>query len=285
MESIELLEIIQKGENSYVQFKRRIKDAHSISQEMSAFANYKGGTIIIGVEDKTGELNGLTFAEIEKNNNTLANAASDNVKPSLFIHTEQVTINNQTLIIAKIPEGINKPYKDKKGAIWLKNGSDKRRVTSNEELARLLQDNKNIYADEQIIPNTSLSDLDINKFDDYLKNRYNKNSSDFNVDIKQLAVNTNLIKENKITLTALLLFGKFPQKYRPLFTIQCVAFSGNSLNTTKFKDKEQQMVGDLKTIFEKSRSFIERNLHKIQVKKVLTAMQKLRFHMRFSKSY
>ncbi len=265
METLELLEIIQNGENSYVQFKRRVKDAHSISQEISAFANFKGGTLIIGVEDKTGELNGLSFTEIEKNNNTLANAASDNVKPSLFIQTEQITIKDDTLIVVKIPEGINKPYKDKKGAIWLKNGSDKRRVTSNEELARLLQSSKNIYADEQTIPDTSLADLDVNKFDKYLKNRYNKNIDDFEIDIKQLASNTNLIKANKLTLTALLLFGKQPQKHRPLFTIQCVAFTGNSINSTQFKDKEQQIDGDLKTIFEKSMSFIKRNLHKIQV--------------------
>jgi len=59
-----------------------------------------------------------------------------------------------------------------------------------------------------------------------------KNIDDFKIDIKQLASNTNLIKANKLTLTALLLFGKQPQKHRPLFTIQCVAFSGNSINST-----------------------------------------------------
>ncbi len=177
METLEILELIQKGESSKVQFKERIKDAHSISQEMVAFANLKGGKIIIGVNDKTGELNGLSFSEIQKYNNILSDASSNNVKPSIFIETEQVVINNQTLIIISVNEGTNKPYKDKEGIIWIKNGSDKRKVTSNEELARLLQESKSIFADEQIINNTSFADLDLNKFEIYLKKRHNKELS------------------------------------------------------------------------------------------------------------
>jgi len=30
-----------------------------------------------------------------------------------------------------VSEGLSKPYKDKNGAIWIKNGSYKRRVTAN----------------------------------------------------------------------------------------------------------------------------------------------------------
>ncbi len=289
MESLELLEIIQKGENSYVQFKRRVKDAHSISQEMSAFANYKGGTIIIGVEDKTGELNGLTFAEINENNKTLSNAASDNVKPSLFIHTEQVTINNHTLIVAKIPEGINKPYKDKKGAIWLKNGSDKRRVTSNEELARLLQDSKNIYADEQIIINSSINDIDYhnvkyfilqsnrNDFEDIINKieteitpySLKKHELDnflerikFNQPIVKLLNNLRILANNEFTLAGLLLFSDKTQYYRPMFTIDCVTFPENTTSVNTYSDTEN-LTGNYYDIFEATMNFVKRNLKKI----------------------
>jgi len=46
---------------------------------MVAFSNSKGGFIIIGVNDKTGELNGLSFKEIQVTNQVLVNAASQNV--------------------------------------------------------------------------------------------------------------------------------------------------------------------------------------------------------------
>lgn len=265
METLEILELIQKGESSQVQFKERLKDAHSISQEMVAFANLKGGTVIIGVDDKTGELNGLSFIEIQKHNEILVNAASNNIKPSLFIETEQIIINDHTIIVLNVNKGTDKPYKDKNGIIWMKNGSDKRRVTSNEELARLLQSSKSIYADEQVVPNTSFSDFDIDKFEQYVKLRYKKSISEMPSDIKQLAKNINLYKDTNLTLTGLLLFGKNPQKYRPMFSLQCASFSENNVGSTNFEDKEPPIQGNLKMIFDTAISFIKRNLHKKQV--------------------
>ena len=71
MEAIELLDIIAKGESSTVQFKERVikgkpGDAYDLAIEMVAFSNSQGGLLIIGVNDKTGALNGLSFDEINK---------------------------------------------------------------------------------------------------------------------------------------------------------------------------------------------------------------------------
>lgn len=267
METLEILKLIQRGESSKVQFKERIKDAHSISQEMVAFANLKGGTLLIGVDDKTGGLNGLSFTEIQKHNEILVNAASNNTKPSLFIETEQAVVDNQIIIIVNVPEGNNKPYKDKNGIIWIKNGSDKRRVTSNQELVRLLQSSRSIFADEQIVPNTTFADFNVDKFELYVQKRYKKTIQELETDIRQLAGNINLYKGKELTLTGLLLFGKNPQKYRPMFSIQCVAFSNNNVGSVNFEDKEPPVQGDLKTIFDTGIAFVERNIRKIQTEK------------------
>jgi ATP-dependent DNA helicase RecG len=64
MEALELLEIISNGETTKVQFKSDVNNVISISQEMVAFANTKGGQIIIGVDDKTGNILGLSFQDI-----------------------------------------------------------------------------------------------------------------------------------------------------------------------------------------------------------------------------
>ncbi len=104
MEPIELLNILEKGESSTVQFKERVikgkknkSDAYDIAIEMVAFSNSQGGLIVIGVNDKTGALNGLSYNEIHFTNELLANAASDNVKSPIIIFTEQVTVNEHTL--------------------------------------------------------------------------------------------------------------------------------------------------------------------------------------------
>ena len=52
------------------------------------------------------------------------------------------------LLFLQSPKGIDKPYFDKNGVIWLKSGADKRRVNSKEELRRLFQSVDLFHADE-----------------------------------------------------------------------------------------------------------------------------------------
>ena len=174
MDALELLDLIQKGESSVVQFKIRINDAYKIGTEMVAFSNTKGGLIIIGIDDKTGDIQGLSFEEIAKTNQLLANAASDNVKPQIFIETETLEVDNNNIVIAKIFEGQSKPHTDNKGIIWLKNGSDKRKVVAREEMARLLQDSGNLFADETIVNGRTVNDIDEELFQEFILKKTKK---------------------------------------------------------------------------------------------------------------
>ena len=92
MNESELLDLIRMGESSQVQFKVRVTSANAIGAEMVALANTKGGRIIIGVDDKTATINGLSFAELQTTNALLANAASNNFKAPVYIYTETVKV-------------------------------------------------------------------------------------------------------------------------------------------------------------------------------------------------
>ena len=174
MEALELLDLIQLGESSITQFKERLPHQDSLAQEMVAFSNTEGGRIIIGVNDKTADLNGLSFQEIQATNLQLVNVASQLVFPPIFIKTETVSVNGQQLIVVDVKEGVSKPYKDRNGSIFKKNGSDKRKVTSNDEIARLLQSGKLMYADETQVHGTSLADIDLDIFKTFILNKYGK---------------------------------------------------------------------------------------------------------------
>ena len=265
MEPLELLELIQKGESSTVQFKERLPHTDSIAQEMVAFSNSSGGLIIIGVNDKTGAINGLNFEEIQTTNNLLVNVASQNVFPPIVISTETVNVSGSSLIIVKIREGISKPYKDRLGTIYIKNGSDKRRVTSNDEISRLLQSSKLMIADEMIVSETSILDIDVEFFKKFIQKKYNKEFEDLGIELKQSLQNLNLLKQNNLTLAGLLCFSSNRHKFKPLFTIQCVAVNSTTITGDKFDDYEQPFEGNLKEVFDKAISFINRNLKKIQI--------------------
>jgi predicted HTH transcriptional regulator len=160
MDALELLDLIQMGESSKVQFKLRVNNASSVGAEMVAFCNTKGGLLIIGVEDKTGEINGLSFEELQSTNELLANSASNNVKAPIYIYTETVKIEEENLIVAHIAEGTRKPHMDNNGIIWVKNGSDKRKVIAKEGIAGLLQSSGNLFADETLVNGTMVNDID-----------------------------------------------------------------------------------------------------------------------------
>ncbi len=263
MDALELLDLIQKGESSKVQFKERIHDAYKIGTEMVAFANTKGGKIIVGIHDKTGDIKGLNYNEIQQTNELLSNAASDNVKSPLYIFTEIITVGKDKVVVADIPEGTSKPHTDNKGIIWVKNASDKRRVTSREEIARLLQSSGNLYADEILINNSSINDLDKEAFLQYFVQNWGDTPENLGIGLDEALQNTSVMKNNQLTVGGLLFFGKNIQKFRAAFHVKAVSFFGNNIENTEYRDSED-IKGTIPEIFKKTMSFLLRNLRKTQ---------------------
>lgn len=134
-----LLNQIAVGEDSGRLFKRDTHNAESLAAEMAAFANSEGGVIYLGVND-AGQAVGLAQADVVRLNQLIGYAASQLVRSPLAVRTENVLLANGRVVIAlTVPKGLDKPYFDKNGVIWLKAGAVKRRVNSKEELRRLFQ--------------------------------------------------------------------------------------------------------------------------------------------------
>lgn len=270
MDALELLDLIQKGESSTVQFKVRIdkkdkkKSAYDLGTEMVAFANTKGGLLIIGIVDETGEINGLSYDELQATNQLLANVSTNNVKPAINIFTETVEVGDEKVVVAQVPEGISKPHTDNKGIIWVKNGSDKRTVTSREEMARLLQSSGNMFADETLVNGTTINDINDDFFKEFIGKKHGKSIDELGQSVSELLSNMGMLRNGNLSLGGLLLFGKNPQQYRPTFTIQCVSIVGNDISSKDYRDKEDPFTGNLQELYEKTLSFITRNLKKIQ---------------------
>ena len=266
MTSDELKEIIAGGETSTVQFKQQLDSMDGIAAEIIAMSNAKGGNIVFGVEDKTGKVVGLDYAQLQDIGNRLATIASDMVKPQVFITTEVVsmTVGDEVrrVLVATISEGTAKPYKDKSGVIWVKQGGDKRRLTDNSEQIRLFQQSGLLFVDEMVVPETSISDIDKDKVQEYLQ-KINEDNLDLDVDKEQIYRNIGIVKDNRLTLAGLLFFGKHPQRYRPAFCIKAVAFYGNDIADTQYRDSID-ITGTIPKMFEEGMRFFNMNLFHTQ---------------------
>lgn len=259
MDELRILELIKKGENSRVQFKERLENQEAIASELIAFANTKGGTLLFGIEDKTGRVVGLSYAQIQEYGCKIGNIANELVKPQVFIFTETVEIEGKNILVVEVDEGISKPYKDKNGAIWVKQGGDKRRLTDNAEQIRLFQQSGLLYIDELKVPYTSVEDVCEEKVKKYLE----AVSDEEEQITPTLLKNINVLRDEQLTLAGLLFFGKQPQHYRPALCIKAVSFFGNDLAGTAYRDSED-IEGTVPEMFQKAMSFFTRNLHHVQ---------------------
>ncbi len=172
MDEASLKKLVRGGETSRTLFKENLSNPLSAAQELVACANTDGGQLLIGINDKTGEISGLSFHDIQRISSLLANAASEGVKPPITIKTETLEVEGKTVLIATVPNGMHKPYKDKDGLIFVKNGPDKRKVTSNEELAQLLQASGELYAEEMLLPFSIEEELDFREFRAFVEEKY-----------------------------------------------------------------------------------------------------------------
>ncbi|WGZ93085.1 MAG: putative DNA binding domain-containing protein [Candidatus Thiothrix putei] len=254
---------IALGEDSRRQFKQDINNTDALAAEMAAFANTDGGVIFLGVADD-GTLPGLTLADVARLNQMISNAASQHIRSPLAVQTENIALGDGRLLIAlTTPKGLDKPYFDRNGVIWLKSGADKRRVNSKEELRRLFQSVDLLHADE--VPcRVGIEAIDSRSLADFLQATYGLDIPEKGADLLRLLQNMNLATgEGFLNLAGVLLFGKHPEWVKPAFIVKAVAFPGNVIESSSYVDSED-IGGRLRDVFDDTLRFIMRNLHKRQ---------------------
>lgn len=263
MDESTLIEQIAGGEDSTRQFKADIRNAESLASEMAAFANSEGGTLYIGVADD-GSIPGISRAAVSRVNQLISNAASQLVRSPLIVHTENAVLENgNVVIVLTVPKGIDKPYFDKNGVIWLKTGSDKRRVNSKEELRRLFQISNQFHADE-LPTKAGIDKLDKLRFRDFLQEKYKQEYPDSAEEMTRLLQNMNLAADNgTLNLAGVLMFAEHPEWIVPQFVVKAIRYPGNEIHANAYVDTED-FSGPLRKIFDNAHSFIMRNLHKVQ---------------------
>ncbi len=288
MTSEDILKLRDTAEQTQVQFKERVTrdNRYDVGCEMVAFSNSRGGKIIVGIDDKTGRINPLSFQEVQETTSTLGSLADDIVVPGILIDIENVAMEGGVIVVATIKQGQSKPYRDNKGIIWVKQGADKRKVFDNSELIAMLIENGQVHPDSTPVKGTGIEDLDENTIKDYLIRRFRNDfeRQELTLDDLQhqspmviasligqtpegLLKNYGLIlPDGTLTLAALMLMGKYPQRWLPAFTVRCVSFVGNSIGGTEFRDKSDgDADGNAVHLYKYIMSFLTRNLRRRQV--------------------
>ena len=299
MNESDIQKLVDNGESTKVQFKERITDKYDIGCELVAFSNSHGGLLLIGVNDKTGNVNPLSYQEVQEATNLIGNMASENVIPSILLNIENIAVNGGSIVAVTVKEGLNKPYHDNKGIIWVKNGADKRKVFDNAELSEMMSSCGTFAPDEAAVNDITINDLDESVLKKYLFNRFavvmnNKGINELTlrdyslehvaqliiggISVDGLLRNLRFVRnDGKLTVAAVLLFAKHPQRWLPACTAKCICYVGNSVGGTEFRDKvrDEDMEGCLLHQFDTIMAFFKRNLQNVQTESEFNSLGRL----------
>ena len=257
MNTIEVLELINKGESYHLEFKLEEENNEDFAKTIVCFANTDGGKIVIGVDDD-GNIIGVS--DVDEIMRKLDDVAINRCEPPVSIIQESVIVDDKKVVIVHIDKGSQRPYRTKSGQYYVR-ASNRCRQASREELLRIFQTNQSLYYDELPVTRAILSDLDLSAFKDFLSN-YLDITIENNNDLKNFLINFHLLSKNDIpTITGILFFGKEPQKFIPEARVICANISGTDFGDTALE--HQELKGTIPVMITYVENFLRSNLKKL----------------------
>ncbi|EMB6556422.1 TPA: RNA-binding domain-containing protein [Serratia liquefaciens] len=236
----ELLEIIANGESSGVEFKRDDIRPEQLAKEVVAMANFRGGSVLLGVEDD-GTITGIQRQNLEE---WVMNVMQDKIHPMLLPFYEEVRIDdNFTVAIVSFPQGISKPYVVRhqgREEIFIRVGSTSRLATREQQM-RLFEIGGMLHTEVMPVPRTDISSLDEARLLNYLRDILRdpdipETPEQWQQRLLGLSFLTQAGENVCCTIAGLVLFGKHPRQYLRQSGIRVFAFAS--------EDKEYQPLLD-----------------------------------------
>jgi ATP-dependent DNA helicase RecG len=254
---MEIKKLINSGESETVEFKKSTGEWKEIIETLSAFANTRGGIILVGI-DKKKKVCGVSVGKgtIEDLTNKIVNNTEPKIYPEIGIHS----LNKKKIIYIKVETypydvvlAFGKPFK--------RVGKNTVRMSKDEYKRRILEIHKReLYFDGQICPEAGLSDIDERKVREFLRKAKNKRKLDIDetLSLEEILRKLKLMREESLTNACILLFGKNPQDFFIQAGVKCIRFKGIDITADMldFKDAE----GDIFEQLEETENFIFRNI-------------------------
>jgi predicted HTH transcriptional regulator len=245
--------LLAKDEGKTLEFKENCRPLHHIVQTAVAFANTAGGSIVVGVRDKTKEVVGLAdpLADEER----LANTFAESICPLLIPDIQFCAWHDRELIVVSVPHAVGPYYIRSEGperGVYVRLGSTNRRAGP-EMIAEIRRLARNTFFDEQPCSEMTSEDIDFRAASELFSS-----ASRSLAPAKRKSLGLIMEYQGHVVPTqgAALLFGKNRAQIFPDAAVRCARFLGN--DTRRFLD--QAVIDEhLPKTVESTISFIERH--------------------------
>ncbi|MBI5243260.1 MAG: putative DNA binding domain-containing protein, partial [Elusimicrobia bacterium] len=225
----ELIEVILNGEGSGVEFKRDAIDNRAFAKELVAFANLRGGVLVLGVNDD-GTVHGIARENLEER---VMTACRDKIRPELIPYFEIVREMEpgKDVAVVRVDRGwsVHHVWHDNHRTYYVRVGSQSREA-SPEELERLFQQRGAFRLELRPVSGSNMDDLDRRRLEDYFGRVRQQTVPTDTPGWRSLLLSTEFLSEEPetypCTVAGMLLFGKNINRFLPQAGIDAVAYPG-----------------------------------------------------------
>lgn len=255
--SYNIKHLVSLTESTNLEFKENYSD--DIIRTLSSFANgfhdVPSGTVIIGI-DKNRKIVGFR-GDIDFVQTKITDLCRTSCEPPISPKITIEEVENKKVVVIEVQKSNKRPHRYK-GICYIRLGSTTRQTTPDEEHS-IWDENITKKFDENIFPDATIDDLNTALVLEYY--RSTRSAEVFSTDernINSIIQGLGLANIDKgilrPTVAAILVFGKNPQKFFPLSSVNAIRFRGNSLADQQLDRKE--ICGTLDSIIRGSVNFI-----------------------------
>ena len=271
----ELIEKIHLGEDSTIEFKRQLPRRDSLADEIAAFANARGGVILIGVDDH-GDIAGLDQHNLDQNEQAVVEVCRDSIEPQVSIFTEKLRFDGKVLLKVDVPRSLF--VHKSPGGYFTRQGSSKR-VMPTDQLARLLQSRSQariISFDEQVVPNTTRKALRQDYYQRFIREGAAESEVEDLLQKRRLLVKDGLVY--RASVAGLLMCNDRPDDYLYNSFIQAVFYRGKTKDAN-YQIDAKDFRGPLDRQIVDAYKFVER-YNQVSARKEIGRIEQPQYSMR-----
>jgi predicted HTH transcriptional regulator len=249
----QLATLLARDESKTLEFKVDCSSLSGIVRTAVAFANTAGGTIVVGVEDRTRAVVGLV--DVLAQEERLASAFADRVRPLLVPDIAVRTWRGRDLIVVSVPHTAAPFHLAREGVhdgVYVRLGSTNRRAGP-EMIAELQRLATNTSFDELPCAEADSEDIDFRVASELFAERGRQLTA---AKRRSLGLMVGARGSERPSRAAVLIFGRDRRRFFPEATIRCARFAGSS--TSEIADQTEIDV-PLPQAVEEAVHFIERH--------------------------
>jgi len=243
MDSEKLSILLKEKENLTLEFKERYTT--KVDEDIVAFANTKGGVLILGVSNDGSVIGQKLTNEIKAQVNNLAR----NCSPSIEVRLSEI----QSVFVIEVAEGKEKPYSCGSGYFRRLDGNTQK--MTHDEVRIMFGEYEQTPFEEKINKNCLLEDISTDKVKRYMNEA---KITDASQNIKETLSSANVLRREQVKNAGILLFAKQVVKFIPNSRLDLIRFKG--------KDKvnifdRMEVNDDLLTQFDQAMFFLKKHLN------------------------